>query len=128
MRKKVLQTSLIIIFVTSLVIFLWWNFGLFSSYNYFTAKRDIKGGNVKFISFGLPLPCSKDSEIKMVMNRYGFKDSNIGCIVTRQEINGIETFNNVVEQYLEQHNGKNWRSAYAKEIDSLYKITFNVKK
>ena len=127
MRKKILLASLIIICITSLVIFLWWNFGLFSSYNYFTAKRDIKNGNVKFVSFGLPLPCSKDGEIKMVMNKYGFKDSNIGCIVTKQEINAIETYNNVVEQYLTQKNGKNWLTTYQKEVDSLYKIAFSQK-
>ena len=127
MRKKILLASLIIICIASLVIFLWWNFGLFSSYNYFTAKRDIKNGNIKFVSFGLPLPCSKDREIKMVMNKYGFKDSNIGCIVTTQEINAIETYNNVVEKYLTQHNGKNWRITYQKEVDSLYKIAFNQK-
>lgn len=127
MRKKILLTSCFIIFITSLVIVLWWNFGLFSSYNYFTAKRDIKKGDIKFVSFGFPMPCSKDSEIKMVMNKYGFKVSNIGCIVTEQEINAIETYNNVVEKYLTQHNGKNWRITYQKEVDSLYKIAFNQK-
>ena len=127
MRKKILLTSLFLIFITSVVIFLWWNLGLFSSYNYFTARRDIKNGNIKLVSFGLPIPCSKDSEIKMVMNKYGFKDSNIGCIVTKQEINAIETYNNVVEQYLTQQNGKNWETAYQKEVDSLYKIAFSKK-
>ena len=73
------------------------------------------------------MPCSKDIEIKMVMNKYGFKVSNIGCIVTEQEINAIETYNNVVEKYLTQHNGKNWRITYQKEVDSLYKIAFNQK-
>jgi hypothetical protein len=125
MRKKISLTSLSIIFITSLVIFLWWNFGLFSSYNYFAAKRDIKNGNIKFVTFGLPIVCSKDDEIKMVMNKYGFKVSNIGCIVTNQEINAIETYNKVVEQYLTQQNGKNWRTTYQKEVDSLYKIAFD---
>jgi len=104
---------------------LWWNIGLFSSYNYFAAKRDIKNGNIKFVSFGLPIVCSKDGEIQMVMNKYGFKVSNIGCIVTNQEINAIETYNKVVEQYLTQQNGKNWRTTYQKEVDSLYKIAFD---
>ncbi len=124
MRKKILPTGLITIVIASAIVFSWWNYGLFSNYNYFTAKRDIKNGNVKFISFGLPMLSSKDSEIKMVMTKYGFKERNVGCTVTEQEINAIETYNNVVEQYLTRRNGENWRATYKKEIDSLYKIAF----
>ena len=127
MRKKILLTSLFLIVATSLTILCWWNFGLFSDYNYFTAKRDIKNGNIKLVSYGLPMPSSKDSEIKMVMNKYGFKDSNIGCIVTKQEINALETYNNIVEQYLNEKNVKNWSTTYEKEVDSLYRISFHQK-
>ncbi len=124
MRKRILIISLIFAIIGSVIIILWWYFGLFSSYNYFIAKRDIKNGTVQYISFGLPMPSSKDSEINMVMTKYGFKDRNIGCIVTKQEINAIETYNVVVEQYLTSRNGKNWKPNYQKEVDSLYKAAF----
>ena len=127
MRKKILVTSLFLIVITSLIILCWWNFGLFSDYNYFTAKFDIKNGNIKLVSYGLPMPSSKDSEIKMVMKKYGFKASNIGCIVTKQEINAIETYNHAVQQYLNGKNGKNWSTTYEKEVDSLYRISFHQK-
>ena len=103
----------------------WWYFGLFSEYNYFAAKRDIRNGNVRYISYGLPMPTSKDSEINIVMTKYGFEDYNIGCIVTEQEINAIGSYNKVVDQYLIKRNGKNWNYAYQKEVDALYKVAFN---
>ena len=71
------------------------------------------------------MPSSKDKEINIVIAKYGFKDSNIGCVVTQQEINGILTYNSVVEQYLVNRNGKRWRDAYQKEVDFLYKIAFS---
>jgi len=108
------------------IIFLFRGYGLFSSYSYFTAKWDIKNGNIQIISPGLPIFCSKDSEIKAVGAKYGFKVNHIGCIVSAQDMKGIEVYNNVVEQYLVQHNGTNWRKAYETEVDSLYRVAFGL--
>ena len=126
MRKRILLASLAVIFIVFTILFLIRSYAFFSTYNYFTAKRDVTNGNIQIISSGLPLFSSKDNEIKAVQAKYGFKDSNIGCIVQEQEINGIEAYNNVVEQYLIQRNGKNWRTAYEKEVDSLYRIAFGL--
>ena len=125
MGKKIVTIGFTLAIAISTIIILWWYYGFFSNYNYFTAKRDIKYGNVQFITFGLLLPSSKDKEIDIVATKYGFKGSNIGCTVTTQEINAIEIYNNVVEQYLSIRNGKNWRINYQREIDSLYKIAFD---
>jgi hypothetical protein len=126
MRHKIWLASLAVIVIVFSIIFLFRGYGLFSSYNYFTARRDIKSNNIQIISAGLPMICSKDSEIKAVRVKYGFKVNNIGCVVSTQEMNGIEEYNNVVEQYLSQRNGKDWRMAYETEVDSLYRVAFGL--
>ncbi len=117
MKKKILIVSLTLIVTVSTIITLWWYYGLFSDYNYFTANQDIELGNVRFVSFGLPLGSSKNEEIDSLEIAYGFKTDNIGCIVTTQEINAIETYNNVVEQHLRKRNGNNWKMNYQRQID-----------
>lgn len=63
--------------IAPIAILLWWDCSLLWSDNYFNASHDIKNGNIKFITYGFPMPSSKDSEIKMIMNKYGFKDSKL---------------------------------------------------
>lgn len=106
------------------VSFLWWYYGLFSVYNYFTANRDIKEGKVRFVTYGLPMPSSKDEEIDSLAAKYGFGSTEIGCTVTEQEINAIATYNSVIEHYLQKRNGKYWRINYQRQVDSLYQIAF----
>ena len=118
MRRKIFLTCLITLIITGLTTFILWQYyGLGSDYNYFTAKRDIKNGNVFLICYGPPHP--QDS---VVMSKYGFEEINLGCIVTDVELNAIEKYNHVVEDYLYQRNGPNWNVQYSKEMDSLYNI------
>lgn len=124
MRKKLLLTGAALFVIASIVSFLWWYYGLFSPYNYFTANRDIKNGKVRFVTYGLPMPSSKDEEINSLATKYGFGSTEIGCTVTEQEINAIATYNNVIEHYLKRRNGKDWRTHYQRQVDSLYQIAF----
>jgi hypothetical protein len=128
MRNKIYLASLAVISIVFCIIFLFLcrGYGLFSTYNYFTARRDIKNVNIQIIFTGLPMICSRDSEIKAVRVKYGFKVNHIGCVVSTQEMNGIEVYNNVVEQYLAERNGKNWRIAYKTEVDSLYRVALRL--
>lgn len=120
-RKKItLFVFLIAVTITCLLYLLWWNYGIFTRYNYFTAKSDIRKGNVRFIYYGLPAFSSKQKEIDSVCALYGFKNYNLGCLVSTQELNAETVYNNVVEDYLNKRNGKNWRKDFDRVIDSLY--------
>jgi hypothetical protein len=125
MRRKIFTIGLTLAIIASALLVLCWYYGIFTKYNYFTAKNDIKKGNVRFIVFGLPMPSSKDREIDSVAAFYGFKNCNKGCIVSKQELNSTRVYNNVVGAYLTQRNGKNWRVKYQKTVDSLFEIAFN---
>jgi len=122
MRKKILIPGLILTLVISISVILWRKYGLPSDNNYFSAKRDIANGDVRFLSYGLPMFTSKDAEIEMVRKKYGFRSCNMGCIVTDEDFRTAEIYNNTVEEYLTKRNGKNWRINFQREVDSLYKI------
>jgi hypothetical protein len=124
MRKKLLLTGVTLLLIAFIGAFLWWRYGLFSPYNYFTANRDIRNGKIRFVTYGLPMFSSKDEAIDSLAAKYGFGSTGIGCTVTEQEINAIATYNNVIENYLQKRNGKDWRAHYQRQVDSLYQIAF----
>ncbi len=122
------NTTILIIFLLVLVVawaILRYQYGWGTPYHARQAKKDLKNGTVQFISVGLPLASSKDAEIASLKQRYGFKTVEFGCVVTAQELNGIDQYNQIVEKWLSNRNGKGWRKAYQKSIDSLYRIAFN---
>ena len=121
MRKKILIISSILVLLILSFFILWKRDAFFSEYSYFTAKRDIKNGDIKLYSYGLPMVTSKDKEIDAIRAKYGFKSVNLGCIVSDE----TDTYNEVMEEYLTKRNGKDWRINFRKEIDSIYKIAFN---
>lgn len=95
-----------------------YEYGLFDEYNYFTAKRDIKNGKVQLLSTGLILPTQSEEEEKAeeaIRNQFGYKRVWIGCFVTP----GVYRYNAVMEDYLEEINGKDWRKRLQQRTDSL---------
>jgi hypothetical protein len=92
---------------------------LFTAYNYFTAKRDIRNGKVNYVSFGLPVILPNQVQVDELRKKYGVKSLNIGCVVTEDEIRGIAFYNNVIETYLAKRNGEGWKEKYLKELADL---------
>ncbi len=96
-------------------------YGLNEDYNYFTAKRDIKNGKVEILETGLILPTpnvdweKQQAAEKITANHFGYKSVYLGCTVTH----GIGIYNNVMEDYLDKVNGKNWRAKSKQMFDSL---------
>jgi hypothetical protein len=96
-------------------------YGLAEEYNYFSAKRDIQNGKVQLLEAGLILPTpnvdwDKQQEAEIIIaNRFGYKSVYLGCTVTH----GIGIYNNVMEDYLDKVNGKNWRVKSKQMFDSL---------
>lgn len=127
MQKNKLIASLILIFIIPLLILLW-NYGIFTRYNYLTAKIDIYNGNIRLIYYGLPVFSSKQREIDSVSTSYGFRHYNSGCTISAPESKGADIYNNVMEEYLLKRNGNNWRIEYKRVIDSLYNEEHKEKK
>jgi len=96
-------------------------YGLNGEYNYFSANRDIKNGKIQILETGLILPepnvdWDKMQEAeKKLEKKFGYKSVYLGCTVTH----GIGIYNAVMEDYLENVNGKNWRTKQRHMLDSL---------
>jgi hypothetical protein len=97
------------------------HYGLDEEYNYFSARRDIKNGKIQILETGLILPTAnvdRDKQQKaeeITASHFGYKPVYLGCIVT----NGIENYNRIMESYLDELNGKDWRIKEKKMFDSL---------
>lgn len=114
---------LLLIFVIPFTILAFsWYYGMFTPYNIVTAKRDIRNGKVRFITFGLPLESPQQYEIDALSSKYGIVDTTIGCIVTEAEIRGIKWYNKEIERHLEVRNGKGWMQRFQMELDSILNV------
>jgi len=96
-------------------------YGLNEEFNYFSANRDIKNDKIQILETGLILPEPNVDWDKMqqaekkLEKQFGFKSVYLGCTVTH----GIGIYNSVMEEYLENVNGKNWRTKQRHMLDSL---------
>jgi len=119
-KKRILFTisiSFITLSVYQLTEMAIFKYGLRQEYNYFTAKRDVKKGNVQVLSAGLIIYFEHDTILNekiraVIEKKYGFKSKEVGCIYYE----GIGFYNHVMEDYLVERNGPNWRSRFNKEI------------
>lgn len=96
-------------------------YGLNEEFNYFSANRDIKNGKIQILETGLILPepnvdwNKKQQAEKKLEKQFGFKSVYLGCTVTHS----IGIYSSVMEEYLENVNGKNWRTKQRYILDSL---------
>ncbi|MGH1384140.1 hypothetical protein [Kordia sp.] len=115
-RKKKISFGIGILIVG--IIF--WQFGLFNRFNYLTAKIDSWRDSARIVTTGPPIhPCGVPCI--GLKEKYGFHESNVGCVLTRPTIRGIEAYNAEIEKYLNKRNGKNWREKYQAEMYLLIK-------
>ena len=96
-------------------------YGLDDEYNYFSARRDIKNGKVQILETGLILPTpnvdwdKQQAAEEIAANHFGYKTVYLGCTVTH----GIDVYNSVMEDYLNEVNGDDWRVKQRLMFDSL---------
>ncbi|MFY0603347.1 MAG: hypothetical protein JXQ93_05325 [Flavobacteriaceae bacterium] len=114
LRKRYIKIVLIL-----LIGILFWQVGLFSRYNYITAKIDIYDESVRVIETGPPINNVDLIKYIGLNEKYGFYLINVGCVISQADINGIEIYSYQIEKYLEKRNGKNWRKKYNQEIELL---------
>lgn len=105
MKKK---RTIIIGIGIFIIVILFWQFGLFNRFNYFTAKIDGWRNSSRIViteppNYPCGVPCIGLKE------KYGFHEANIGCVLSKSEIRGIDTYNSEIERYLNKRNGSNWR-------------------
>lgn len=103
-----------------LVGILFWQFGLFYRFNYFTAKIDCWRNSARIVTTELPIhPCGVPCI--GLKEKYGFHEHYAGCIQSGSTIRGIDAYNAEIEKYLNIRNGKNWRTKYEVEMNLLIK-------
>lgn len=99
---------------------IFWQFGLYNRFNYLTAKIDGWRDSARIVITEPPLhPCGVPCI--GLKEKYGYHESNVGCVLTGPEIRGIDSYNIEIEKYLNRRNGENWRKKYNAELDSLIK-------
>jgi len=101
------------------LVILFWQFGFFNKYNYFTAKIDIWKNSPVIATIGVPVPCG-DNCIKLKA-KYGINELYVGCLMTGPKLRGINSYNLQVEKFLDKRNGKNWWKKYERELEVLLK-------
>ncbi len=94
-----------------------YHYGWCEDYNYFTAKRDLKKGKVQLLIAGQLI--SSDTERTWrakdsIRNVFGFSLINVGIYS-----NGLERYNEVMEDYLLERNGENWEERLNAKCDSI---------
>lgn len=96
--KKIIASILL----AALLLFTAFQFGLFTPYNYFTAKRDVLARKIQLIEYGKPMLPTTDTTIHKLEDSSGYNTISLGCLITNQEINGIEQYNYVMEEFLKR--------------------------
>jgi hypothetical protein len=111
----------IILFGLGLAIFLsigYYQYGLFTDINYFTARSDIKDGKVEILTYGLQI--YDDEEVNEVAAKYEFQYRTLtGRMVTQRFINQVDSYNAAVENYLDDLNGEGWQEEFSKDLEKL---------
>ena len=87
------------------------------------AFEDILSDEVKDIYHGLGGP---GAEVIIISRKYGFQDYNPGCVDTRDK--GEEAYQEIIEKYLDERNGMDWRSKYRSEVQDLHQYQDSMRK
>lgn len=126
MKRKLKYGLLIILLLGGIYFGLRFAFGLFTPFNFFTAKQDIGNGKIQIVEIGeLPLNFKQKQELA---NSYGFNFYLYGCNITTGVINGIDFYNDKMIDQLESKYGNGWWSKFQTKLDSIDRMPKNLKK
>jgi len=108
------------IVVVSGLIVLYFFCGLFTPYNYFTAKWDIAQNRPRILQYGEAM--NTDEQAVKIAANFGFTyDIVAGCLVTTPLVNGVDIYNSVTTKYLDNKLGSNWKKKFDFQVDSLFR-------
>lgn len=106
-----------ILLVGGLYFGLRFTFGLFTPFNFWTARHDIKNGKIQIAEIG-EMPLNFEQKQKLA-NSYGFDFYLFGCNVTTDIINGTEYYNKAMVENLENKYGIGWWTKFQTQLDSI---------
>jgi hypothetical protein len=121
LKLKITYGILTILLLAGLYFGLRFAFGLFTPYNFWTARQDIKDGKIQIIEIG-ELPLNFEQKQKLAKS-YGFNFSQPGCNATTDVLNGVEYYNIIVVEHLKNKYGDGWWTKFHNQIDSIDKAT-----
>jgi hypothetical protein len=117
LKRKIAYGLLTIILISAICYGLNSAFGLFTPFNNWTAKKDIKNGKLQIAEVG-EMPLNFDQKQKLAQS-YGFRFYLLGCIVPSGIKNGTMLYNKVMIDHLEEKFGKGWWSKFQNQLDSI---------
>ena len=92
-------------------------FGLFTPFNFWAARQDIKNGKIQIAEIGeMPLNFEQKQHLA---NSYGFDFYLYGCKMSTEIINGTEYYNRKMAYNLESKYGKGWWTKFQAQLDSI---------
>lgn len=92
-------------------------FGLFTTFNFWTAGQDIEKGKIQIAEIG-EMPLNFDQKQKLA-NSYGFNFYLLGCNLRTDIANGTKYYNNEMIDHLESKFGAGWWTKFQKQLDSI---------
>jgi len=95
-----------------------WRFGLFNRYNYLSAQWDKNRSEHFLILYGEPGP--SDEYLNTLAIDYQFQYKFLGCNISDAEIRGIEAYNQVISDKLEEINGLNWDEDFMGKLEQFH--------
>jgi hypothetical protein len=115
LKRKFTYGLLTIVLVGLFYLGLKLSFGIFTPYNFWTAKQDIANNKIQIIVIGLPY---YPQVRQLVAKDYGFNFNYVGCNATTELLNGTKYYNNQVENYLTKKYGDNFWRTFKLQVDS----------
>lgn len=101
-----------------------WKSGILYRFNQITAHYDIRHQSVKLVCTGYALQYNETYQI--LNKKYGFSEAYVGYTLNETQERCLRQYNEVIESYLINRNGKNWRQEYERELE-YYKQTKKLK-
>lgn len=123
MRKIFISILFVFLVIGSILFYTHRYHGLFTPYNYWTAKSAIENGEIHVATFGELSINHKEESI--LASKYGFSYTSPSCVVTPAIMNGIKSYNAVIFEYLDKENGKGWKDLYDEELENLISSSKN---
>ena len=116
-RKKIIYGLLAVLLIGGLYFGLRFGFGLFTPFNFWTARQDINNGKIQIVVIG-EMPMYFDQKQKLA-NSYGFDFYLTGCNVSTDIINGTKYYNKKMVSHLESKFGIAWWAKFQNQLDMI---------
>jgi len=117
LKQKITYGLLTILLFSGLYFCLRFAFGLFTPFNFWTAKQDIKNDKFQIAEIG-EMPLNFEQKQKLA-NVYGFDFYLFGCNVSTDIINGTKYYNKTIVEHLEGKYGVGWWTKFQSQLDSI---------